>query len=139
MTQRRGLLSSAYDPFPHPGYIWAFQQAVESRLCDTIIAAVNAEPHIERPWKHPPVMTVQERCMMVGVIRYVSVVIVYHTEQELLDWMAANRPDLRILGEDYIGKRFPGDDMGIPTFYAKRTDWSRTDIVARINGDSIKP
>ena len=53
-------------------------------------------------------------------IHYIDEVFVYQTEDELRDLIIHFQPDVRILGEDYIGKPFTGDYLEIETFYNNR-------------------
>ena len=51
----------------------------------------------------------------------------YNTEEELLQLIKSLNPDIRLMGEDYIGKRFTGDDLGIPVKWVDRSHkWSTT-------------
>ncbi len=57
----------------------------------------------------------------------------YQTEDELLDLMRFFKPDVRILGEDYINKPFTGDDLSPRVVYTTRShEWSTTKIKNRI-------
>ena len=48
-------------------------------------------------------------------------------------------PDLRILGEDYLGKPFTGDDLPIEVLYTSRAhDWSTTKLKDLITKQTIK-
>lgn len=121
-----GLLSSAFCPFPHPGHLWAMEQAVESGVCLGILAALHEDPSLERG-KPKPVLTVEERGYLLAQLKYVQEVIPYRTELDLYDLILTTRPSVLILGEDYRGKPYVGDDMPIPVFYAaRRPDWSGT-------------
>ena len=55
---------------------------------------------------------------------------------ELIDvW----KPDVRILGEDYLGKPFTGDDLDIKVIYTTRShEWSTTKIKDLITKQTIK-
>jgi hypothetical protein len=49
------------------------------------------------------------------------------------------RPDIRILGEDYIGKPFTGDDLPPKVIYTTRShEWSTTRIKDLITIQTIK-
>lgn len=53
----------------------------------------------------------------------------YQTEEELLELIKIFKPDLRILGEDYLGKPFTGDDLPIEVLYTSRSHgWSTTKL-----------
>jgi sulfur carrier protein ThiS len=48
------------------------------------------------------------------------------------------KPDVRILGDDYIGKRFTGDHMPIEVIYTTRShNWSTTRIKDLITKQTI--
>jgi glycerol-3-phosphate cytidylyltransferase-like family protein len=72
-------------------------------------------------------------------IKYVDEVITYQTEDDLLKLIEFYRPDLRILGDDYIGKRFTGDHLPIEVLYTTRShDWSTTRIKDLITIQTIR-
>ena len=101
-------------------------QALDAGVCEGIIAALHIDPSIERG-KPKPVLTVEERGYLLANLKPVWEVIPYETEQDLYDLLFTVRPSVRILGDDYIGKSYVGDDLPIPVFYAKRrADWSGT-------------
>ena len=120
-----GFLASAFDPL-HPGYVWAMQQAIDAGLCKQVIAALHTDPSIERG-KPKPVLTVEERLVLLSALKQTARVAIYDTEQELRKLLATVGPVVRILGDDYLGNPYVGDDLGFPVFYAKRReDWSGT-------------
>jgi len=54
-------------------------------------------------------------------------VITYSTEKILYEFIKGIDPDVRFLGEDYIGKEFTGKDLSIPIQYISRSHgWSTT-------------
>lgn len=133
-----GILASAFDPFPHPGAISAMRQAIDEGGCESIIALLHIDPSVERPEKRRPVISDSERMAMVGAIKYVSKVILYRTEDDLRVILELLTPHVRVLGDDYIGKRFTGDDLGQKVFYARRVPgWSGTEFMRRINDASL--
>ena len=72
-------------------------------------------------------------------IKYIDAVYTYKTEEELLDLINFWKPDVRILGEDYIGKSFTGDDLPIKIIYTTRShEWSTTKIKNLITKQTIK-
>jgi glycerol-3-phosphate cytidylyltransferase len=65
--------------------------------------------------------------------------VVHQTEEELLELINFFKPDVRILGEDYIGKNFTGDNLDIKIIYTTRShDWSTTKIKDLITKQTIK-
>jgi bifunctional ADP-heptose synthase (sugar kinase/adenylyltransferase) len=72
-------------------------------------------------------------------IKYVDEVYMYQTEDELVDLIKFFEPDVRILGEDYIGKPFTGDDLPPEVVYTTRShEWSTTKIKDLITRQTIK-
>ena len=72
-------------------------------------------------------------------VRYVDEVYMYQTEDELYDLIKYFKPDLRILGEDYIGKSFTGDDLPVDVIYTTRShEWSTTRLKDLITLQTIK-
>ena len=133
MALNLGLFSSAFDPFPHPGYLWAIEQAVKAYSLDGIIAAVYADPSIEHSYKRKPAMPLEDRLAMIGAVRWVKFAVVYHSEQEHLDIIRKLLPDVIIIGEDHRGKPFIEEALGIPIFWAQRKPgWSGTEFSERI-------
>jgi len=129
---RLGIFASAFDPFPHPGHLWAMKQALDAGACDGIIAAVQVDPTVERPEKRKPATSFAERMMMLEAIRYVRQTAFYGTEQDL--WMLIWRlkPACLIVGEDHQTDRVTGADLA-PVFWAKRKpEWSSSRFVDAI-------
>jgi glycerol-3-phosphate cytidylyltransferase len=72
-------------------------------------------------------------------IQYIDEVYMYQTEDELLGLIKFFKPDIRILGEDYIGKSFTGDDQPCKVIYTTRShEWSTTKIKDLITIQTIK-
>ena len=66
-------------------------------------------------------------------VEYVDEIYMYQTEEELLDLISFFKPDVRILGEDYIGMPFTGDDLSPRVVYTTRShEWSTTKMKNRI-------
>jgi glycerol-3-phosphate cytidylyltransferase len=131
---RYGILASAFDPI-HPGHIFAIEQAIYAGVCDKILAALHIDPTVERPDKHKPFMTVEERQIMLSGMRYIGWCEIYKTEPELHGLMIRYRGEIsvRIIGEDHKEDKNTGDDIDIPVFFAKRRNgWSSTEFIKRI-------
>ena len=72
-------------------------------------------------------------------IRYVDEIVVYNTEKELIEWLKILKPDIRILGSDYEGKKFTGDFLDIDIYYHERShDWSTSDLRKRVSAKELK-
>ena len=72
-------------------------------------------------------------------IKYIDEVYVYQTEDELYELIKGIKPDIRILGEDYIGKPFTGDDLPPKIVYTTRSHgWSTTKLKDLITKQTLK-
>ena len=121
----------------HPGYIYTFEEA--KNHCDKFIVFLQRDPSLHRKSKYKPVIPLYERYKALLSIRYIDEVYTYQTEDELLDLIDFFKPDIRILGEDYIGKPFTGDDRQIEVIYTTRShNWSTTKLKDLITTQTIK-
>jgi len=72
-------------------------------------------------------------------IQYIDEVFIYQTEEELYELIKYFKPDVRILGEDYIGKPCTGDDLPPKIIYTSRAHgWSTTKLKDLITKQTIK-
>ena len=121
----------------HPGYIRCFREA--KRHCDKFIVFLQIDPSLHRKSKYKPVISLYNRYEALMSIRYIDDVYTYQTEEELYDLIKFWKPDIRILGEDYIGKPFTGDDLPPRIVYTTRSHgWSTTKLKDQITRQTIK-
>lgn len=79
--------------------------------CDYLICGLQTDPTIDRPdTKNRPVQSIVERQIQLAACRYVDEVVVYSTEQDLVDLLLILPVDVRILGVEYANKNFTGRD-----------------------------
>jgi|TARA_Y100000389_G_scaffold146574_1_gene145314 glycerol-3-phosphate cytidylyltransferase len=133
---RIGFTAGNFDLL-HPGYIYTFETAKEH--CDYFMVFLQRDPSLHRKSKYKPVIPLYERYKTLMAIKYIDEVVTYQTEEELLNLIEFYKPDLRILGDDYIGKRFTGDHLPIEVLYTTRAhNWSTTRIKDLITEQTIK-
>jgi len=99
----------------HPGYIYTFEKAKEH--CDYFIVFLQRDPSATRNTKYKPVVPLYERYKTLMAIKYIDEVQTYQTEEELERLINFYQPDIRILGDDYIGKPFTGDHLPPKVIY----------------------
>jgi len=120
----------------HPGYIYTFEQA--KKHCDKFIVFLQRDPSLHRKSKYKPVIPAWDRYKALMSIEHIDEVFMYQTEEELVDLIKIIKPDLRILGEDYLGKKFTGDDLPIDVIYTSRSHgWSTTKLKDLITKQTI--
>jgi glycerol-3-phosphate cytidylyltransferase len=133
----KGFIAGNFDVI-HPGYIRFFNDAKDN-ACEWLIIALQGDPTVERPNKAKPILTVAEREEILMALRSVDEVVHYNTEAELIDVLRRVRPNIRILGSDYQGRSFTGDNLGIPVYYHERNhEWSTTKFKNDITEQVIK-
>ena len=105
---RIGITFSQFDML-HAGHIAMLSEA--KNHCDYLIAGLQTDPTIDRPdTKNKPIQSIVERQIQLSACRYVDEVVVYQTEQDLRDLLLILPVDVRILGVEYEGKKFSGDE-----------------------------
>jgi glycerol-3-phosphate cytidylyltransferase len=78
-----------------------------------LIAGLQTDPTIDRPdTKNSPVQSIVERQIQLAACRYVDEVVVYQTEQDLIDLLLILPIDIRVLGVEYEDKEFTGKREG---------------------------
>lgn len=121
---RKGVIAGNFDVL-HPGYIKMFNYA--AKHCDQLIVLLHDDPSFERPEKLKPILSYDERKEMLLSLEAVDEVFLYLTEKGLTELLQAVDPAVRFLGDDYIGKRFTGDELEIPIKWIDRDHgWSTT-------------
>jgi glycerol-3-phosphate cytidylyltransferase len=120
--KRIGITFSTFDML-HAGHIAMLSEA--KNHCDYLICGLQTDPTIDRPdTKNRPVQSIVERQIQLAACRYVDEVVVYQTEQDLIDLLLILPLDVRILGIEYADKDFTGRDecydRGIEIVFNKR-------------------
>ena len=106
--KRIGITFSTFDML-HAGHIAMLSEA--KNHCDYLIAGLQTDPTLDRPdTKNKPIQSIVERQIQLSACRYVDEVVVYQTEQDLVDLLLILPLNVRILGIEYEGKQFTGDD-----------------------------
>jgi glycerol-3-phosphate cytidylyltransferase len=101
-----GIVFSAFDML-HAGHISMLSEA--KNHCDYLICGLQTDPTLDRPdTKNKPVQSIVERQIQLAACRYVDEVVVYQTEQDLVDLLLILPVDVRILGVEYEEKNFTG-------------------------------
>ena len=125
-----GFTCSCFDLL-HAGHIIMLEYA--KKRCDKLIVGLQTDPTIDRPEKNKPIQSLEERRIQLEAVRYVDEIFTYDTEEDLYKKLLFINPDVRILGSDYIGKSFTGDDLDIKIYYHDRNhNYSTTNLRKKI-------
>ena len=140
MDSKKGKIGFTAGNFDllHPGYIYTFETAKEH--CDYFMVFLQNDPSLDRENKYTPVVPRAERYNTLMEMESVDAVYTYQTEEELYELIKFFKPDVRILGEDYIGKdKFTGHDLPPKIIYTSRAHgWSTTLLKDKITMQTIK-
>ena len=101
-----GIVFSTFDML-HAGHIAMLSEA--KNHCDYLICGLQTDPTIDRPnTKNAPIQSIVERQIQLAACRYVDEVVVYQTEQDLVDLLLILPLDVRVLGIEYEDKDYTG-------------------------------
>ena len=130
-----GFTCSTFDLL-HAGHVAMLREAKSQ--CDYLIVGLQVDPSIDREEKNAPVQSIVERQAQLSAIKYIDEVLVYSTENDLLDILNMYPIDIRILGEEYRDKEFTGKDecrkRGIQLYFNKRDHrFSTSDLRMRVS------
>lgn len=137
-----GFTCSTFDLL-HAGHITMLEEA--KHHCDYLIVGLQNDPTIDRPEKNGPIQSIVERQIQLAAVKFIDEIIVYNTEEDLLDLLLTLPIKVRVLGDEYKTKDFTGKDIakqrGIKIIYngrdhsfsssslRKRVVWGESDFV----------
>lgn len=129
-----GFTCGAFDLL-HAGHVAMLREC--SSQCDVLIVGLHTDPSIERSSKNKPIQSVYERTLQLEGCKYVSKIIPYDTEDDLVNLLATENIDIRFVGEEYKDTVLTGHDVcdrrGIEIYYTSRKhDYSSSDLIKRI-------
>jgi glycerol-3-phosphate cytidylyltransferase len=102
--------------------------------CDYLIVALNKADNIDlsiNPNKNKPVFSIEERIEIVGTSKFVDEILIYNSEEELLNILKTKNIDIRFLGDDYKGRPITGSEFNIEIYYTDRSHGYSTSAIIR--------
>jgi len=119
----------------HAGHILMLEEARSK--CSCLIVGLQSDPTIDRKYKNKPIQTVKERTIQLEGCKYVDVVVLYSTEEELLQLLHTLPIDIRILGEEYKQIDFTGKGLPIPIYFnSRKHSYSSSELIQRVRNGS---
>ncbi len=112
-----GITFGAFDLF-HAGHILMLQEA--KTQCDHLIVCIQTDPSVDRDDKNAPIQSIVERQIQVSACKYVDEIIVYDTEDDVIEILKSVDWDVRILGDEYRDKPFTGREESLDKCYFNR-------------------
>lgn len=117
MKKIRGFTCGAFDLL-HAGHALMLKECRDH--CDYLIVGLQKDPSIDRSNKNKPVQSYEERDIMIKSIKWVDTVVYYDTESDLYELLQKLDIDIRIIGDDWRGKKYTGWDLKIPVAFNSR-------------------
>ena len=116
----------------HPGHIELLKYA--RSLGDYLIVAIDSDRKVaEMKGPERPIFSQIDRSAMVSSIRYVDVVHVFDTKQELEDLLESITPDIMVVGSDWKGKEVVGSQYAKTVrFFDRLGDYSTSQTIQGI-------
>ncbi len=133
--KRVGVTASAFD-LCHAGHVLMLKEA--KRVCDYLIVLLHEDPSVapasyRGKKKNKPIMSLEERTIVLNGIKYVDEIIPYKTEADLYRLLVRLKPDVRIIGADWKGKEYTGKDLPIKMYFNSRNHgYSSSELRERI-------
>ena len=109
-----GFTCSTFDLL-HAGHVTMLEEA--KHHCDYLIVGLQNDPTEDRPEKNKPVQSIVERQIQLAAVKYVDEIVIYNTEQDLIDLLLTLPIDVRVLGDEYKNKDFTGRDKYLDKCY----------------------
>src|SRR3990167_4698714 len=137
----RGVAVGAFD-LCHAGHMLMFKDCKE--VCDYLIVGLQDDPSTDEDInyrikekdgqvKSKPVMSLEERKIILEGVKYIDEIFTYTTEADLYEKLKNLKYDVRILGADWEGKKYTGWDLPhTPYFNTRDHGFSTTELRNRV-------
>ena len=91
----------------HPGHIQLFKYA--KSLGDYLIVAIDSDKRVsEMKGPERPIFSQSDRSQTLEAIRYIDVVYIFDSKEDLENLLKSIAPDIMIVGSDWKGKEVVG-------------------------------
>jgi D-beta-D-heptose 7-phosphate kinase/D-beta-D-heptose 1-phosphate adenosyltransferase len=115
----------------HPGHIKLLEFAKQQG--DYLMVGLDTDERIQQ-LKGPdrPIHTLEHRMFAIGSIKYVDDVVAFSSDDELRDLMSAYKPNIHVIGSDYVSTAHKIIGLGIPddiVFFDRVWDYSSSRII----------
>jgi len=136
-----GFNCSSFDLF-HAGHVTMLK--IEKEMCDYLKVALQVDPTIDRPGiKNKPVQSAYERYVQLQGCKYIDEILVYETEEDLLNLIQSQTIHIRFLSEEYKDRDFAEIQYKVTDYYYPEYDrtliWDDVDLNIEwgVDGDPI--
>ena len=121
-----GLLFGTFDPL-HFGHIRLMRRS--KAVCEKIVVLLDSDDLIRSIKGREPYSTFEHRMEDILAIKYVDFIRIESVEMTKEYWIEMLQPDILIKGDNWKGKHWSGEGLGVPVLYLPSTaDISSTKI-----------
>ncbi len=133
-----GFTAGAFD-LCHAGHMLMFKDS--KNVCEHLIVGLHIDPTFDLEYrkreknqvKNKPIMTLEERKIILEGVKYVDEVVTYATEADLYELLKTVKFDVRILGCDWKSRKYTGWDLPhIPYFHNRNYKYSTSELRDRV-------
>jgi D-beta-D-heptose 7-phosphate kinase/D-beta-D-heptose 1-phosphate adenosyltransferase len=113
----------------HPGHIELLKYA--RSLGDYLIVAIDSDRKVaEMKGPERPIFSQHDRSTMLAAIRYVDIIHVFDTKEDLEDLLESISPDIMVVGSDWKGKEVVGSQYAKSVrFFDRIGEYSTTKTI----------
>ena len=130
MTEKIGFTCGSFD-LCHYGHVLMFKEC--KKQCDHLMVGLQTNPNKDRPEKNIPIQSLEERWGQLEAIKYIDHIIIYETEDDLIQLLTDMQVDVRFVGADWINRKYTGWELGIPVVFNSRDhSFSTSELRQRI-------
>jgi len=127
------FVSGAYDLL-HKGHIEILKYA-KSLGCYLIVAIDSDEKVKKDKGEDRPFFHQEDRKFVLESIKYIDRVVIFNSEEELVKLLSDVKPDIRVAGSDWKGKKIVGEEhCGEVKFFERLEGYSTSSILEYRNG-----
>jgi len=133
-----GFTASSFDLL-HAGHYIMLKDG--KNQCDYFVIALQSDPTLDLDYrletggkqKNKPIQTLEEREEQLKGCKYVDFIVHYENEGDLLELLATIKPDIRILGTDWKGKKYTGYQLDTKIHWHNRNhSYSTSNLRKRV-------
>ena len=118
----------------HPGHIKLLEFA-KSQGTYLAVGLDTDERITQNKGEGRPIHTLEHRVFAISSIKYVDEVFTFGTDDELRDLMSAYKPDIHVIGSDYVNTRHKIIGIGVAediVFFDRVWDYSSSRIIQHL-------
>jgi len=129
-VNKKVIVNGTFDIL-HVGHVALLEYA--RSLGGQVLVCIDSDSRVKQlKGESRPINTQADRIKMLGALRWVDMVQVFDTEEQLIEQIKLYQPDIMVKGSDYKGKSIVGESLCKQVIYYDRTEHSTTKTIQHI-------